>query len=102
MPYDYRSDAHRTTSLLQIQISVAVLVGCSERTDGERLHVTQRSRNFVWQREAEKVDVFVGTCVLKRQNRDCRLGRGTAGRGGEMRNPPEEKSGKNCHNNAAY
>src|SRR5271165_5838159 len=102
MTRDDGGNAHRTTSLLQIHISVFVLAGCGEWTDGERLHVTQGGRNFVWQGKPEKVDAFVSTRILKRQNRDCRLLHGTTGRAWGILYPPDEKSGNDCQDNAAY
>ena len=55
--------------------------------------MAQRRRNFIRQGKAEKVDVFVRTCVLKWQNRDCRLRRGNVDRRRGTLNPPDEKSG---------
>src|ERR1019366_1578946 len=44
-----RGGSHLPTSLLQVQVGPAVLARCGKWTDRERLDVTQRIRNFIWQ-----------------------------------------------------
>src|SRR5258708_20208718 len=89
---------HGVPSFLQGERGRVILAGSRKRTYRQRANVAERSSDFVGQCKPQKIEVLVGSDILKRKNgnRSC-IGRARHGRGRTPCFPIKNGQQPACH-----